>query len=514
MKDEPSTVLNVRREAANRAGEERQTHPALRIEWHRNVGRIGQVAVLPTSEPSHVSRMSGPFDPVEDVVLSRAPFLTVVDRGGPVEIRPRQTKMSIEINGRPFAEALTFSEKEVSAGIIILLTHEIVVCLHRLEFPVERGPTLGLVGDSDAMERVRRQILSVADLDTTVLVRGATGTGKELVALAVRSRSKRATRPFVRISLADVPGQTAASALFGHERGSFTGAAQAHPGLFLQADSGTLFLDEVALAAPEVQNMLLRVLETGEVRALGSNRDRKVDVRVIAATDERLEAAVGEGRFSEPLLYRLSGYEVRLPALRERREDVGALLLHFLRQELAAVGETDQLASRDLNERSWLEASDVARIAMSELRGNVRGIRNLAKQLVISSRGARHARVDEVVRQKLAAAESSPSYAPSSSTPGQPGTVSDAEIVAALVRSDFNFTAAAKQLGIHRGTLYDRFRKNPSIARDASTLTDTEILETHRRHAGDVAAMAADLRVSRKRLAALLKQALARRPRS
>ncbi len=509
MFDEPSTVLNVRREAAKPAGG-RQTHPALRIEWHRNVQRIGQVAVLSTSEPSDISRMSRPFDPAEDVVLSRAPFFTVVDRGGPVEIRPRETRMSIEINGRPFLEALTFSEKEVSAGIIILLAQEIVVCLHRLEFPVQRGPTLGFVGDSDAMERVRQQILSVADLDTTVLVRGATGSGKELVALAIQSQSKRASRPFVKISLADVPGQTATSALFGHERGAFTGAAQAHSGLFVQADGGTLFLDEVALAPPEVQNMLLRVLETGEVRALGSSRGRRVDVRVIAATDEKLEAAVEEGRFAEPLLFRLSGYEVRLPPLRERREDVGALLLHFLQQELAAVGESDQLASRALEERSWLEASDVARIAMSDLRGNVRGIRNLAKQLVISSRGARHARVDAVVRQKFAVEESSPAYAPSSSTSGQPGTPSDADIVAALVRSDFNFAAAAKLLGIHRATLYDRLRKNPSIARDASTLTDAEILESHRRHAGDVAAMAADLRVSRKRLAALLKRALSR----
>ncbi|HWB21572.1 MAG TPA: sigma 54-interacting transcriptional regulator [Gaiellaceae bacterium] len=422
--------------------------------------------------------------------------------------------MPIEVNGRPFVQPLTFSEREVSAGVIILLAHEIVVCLHRIETPVQRGPTLGFVGDSDAMERVRRQILSVADLDTTVLVRGATGTGKELVALAVRSRSKRANGPFVKISLADVPGQTAASALFGHERGSFTGAAQAHPGLFVQADGGTLFLDEVALAAPEVQNMLLRVLETGEVHTLGSSRDRKVDVRVIAATDEKLEAAVAERRFSEPLQYRLSGYEVRLPPLRERREDIGPLLLHFLQHELAAVGASDQLAPRDLGERPWLEAPAVATIALGELRGNVRAIRNLAKQLVISSRGSRHARVDDIPRQTIVAEESSPPYTPASSWSRQPGTVSDAEIEAALVRNDFNFAAAAKQLGIHRGTLYDRLRKNPSIARDASTLTDAEILESHRRHSGKLAAMAADLRVSRKRLAALLKLALGRRPRS
>ena len=396
---------------------------------------------------------------------------------------------------------------------MILLAHEIVVCLHRIEVPVQRGPDLGFVGDSDAIERVRRRILRVADLDTTVLVRGATGTGKELVASAIQSRGTRAGRPFVTVSLADVPGQTAASALFGHERGAFTGAAQAHQGLFVQADGGTLFLDEIALAAPEVQNMLLRVLETGEVRALGGSRPRKVDVRVIAATDNQLEAAVEEKRFSEPLLYRLNGYEIRLPALRDRREDIGALLLHFVRQELSAIGALDQLATRELNERPWLEASDFVNIALSELRGNIRALRSIAKQLVISSRGGRHAHLTEVVATMTTSQEPGrPSVAPTPASSPRPN-VSDADIQAALARSDFNFAAAAKQLGIHRGTLYDRLRRIPSAVRDPSTLTDDEILSSHDRHSGDLAAMAVELRVSRKRLAALLKRAISRHPR-
>jgi two-component system, NtrC family, nitrogen regulation response regulator GlnG len=383
-----------------------------------------------------------------------------------------------------------------------------VVCLHRIEVPVRRGAALGIVGDSDAIEEVRRQVLSVADLDATVLVRGATGTGKELVALAIRDASKRANSPFVKISLADIPAQTAASALFGHERGAFTGATQAHAGHFVEADGGTLFLDEIALAAPDVQNMLLRVLETGEVRPLGSSRSRRVNVRVIAATDEKLEAAVEEGRFSEPLLHRLAGYQIRLPLLRERREDVGSLLLHFLRRELAAIGASDQLGPRELTERPWLEASDVAQIALGQLRGNVRALRNLARQLAISSRGARHARMDAVVAHMLSADEPGPPRAPEGDRAGK---ASDDDIHAALARNNFNFAAAADELGIHRSTLYDRLRKNPGSVRLASDLSDAEILASHDRHAGDLAAMAGDLRVSRKKLAALLKQALARR---
>lgn len=511
--DDPSTVVGILRDADD--GPRQQSCAALRIAWHRDPQRVGDLGIILAPEYGQISRKSPPFDAVKDVVLSRDSFLTVVDRGGPLEIQPRQTRMPIEINGQPFGQALTFSQQEVSAGVIIVLAHEIVVCLHRIDVPVQRGPALGLVGDGDAMERVRRRILSVADLDTTVLVRGPTGTGKELVALAIRSRSKRAAGAFVRISLADIPGQTAASALFGHARGAFTGAAQAHPGLFVEADRGTLFLDEVALAAPEVQNMLLRVLETGEVRALGSSHARTVDVRVIAATDEKLEAAVAEKRFSEPLFHRLNGYEVRLPPLRERREDIGPLLLHFLRQELAAIGEGEQLAARPLTERPWLEASDFARIALAELRGNVRALSNVARQLVISSRGARHARIDDVMQQVSASgdpAQSSVPAPPSSAPPS--GAVTDGEIQAALAANQFNLAAAAKQLGIHRGTLYERLRKMPSAVQDPATLTDEEVLRSHDAHSGDVAAMAAELRVPRKRLAARLKQALSRRRRS
>jgi two-component system nitrogen regulation response regulator GlnG len=501
--EDPSTVVGTPRPPPEGSAAA-STVPALRILWHRDVERIGSVGLLLTEEQSEISRRSAPFDASKDVVLSRDPFLTVIDRGGGVELRPRESRVAIEVNGQPFTAARICTVDELSAGVILLLAQEIVVCLHRIEAPVRRGPTLGMVGDSDAIEGVRRQIVSVADLDATVLVRGATGTGKELVALAIRDASKRRAEPFVKVSMADIPPQTAASALFGHERGAFTGAAQTHRGLFAEADRGTLLLDEIALAPPDIHNMLLRVLETGEIRPLGGTRARKVDVRVIAATDEKLEAAVEERRFSEPLFHRLSGYQIRLPPLRERREDIGALLLHFLRRELVAVGAADQLAVRDLSERPWLEPADVAQIALGELRGNVRALRNLARQLVISNRGARHARLDAVVASMLAT-ESAP--VPAART----GKVTDDDIQAALKLHNFNFAAAADDLGINRTTLYDRIRKNPQGVRNARDLSDAEILQSHRRHAGNVEAMAAELRVSRKKLAARVREALGRR---
>jgi two-component system nitrogen regulation response regulator GlnG len=394
--------------------------------------------------------------------------------------------------------------------VIAVLGRELVVCLHRVDIPVERGPALGLVGDSDAIEGVRRQIRRVADLGASVLIRGETGTGKELVALAIRNASTRASAPFVRVSLADVPIQTAAAELFGYERGAFTGAAQAHPGYFAQANGGTLFLDEIALAAPDVQKMLLRVLETGEVRALGSSRSRQVGVRLLAATDEPLEVAAREGRFSGPLLHRLSGYQIHLPTLRERRDDVGLLFLHFLRKELSDVGELDRLDDRELGERPWLLAADVARIARNDFRGNVRTLRNVARQLVISNRGERRAKIDPVVENMLLADQVPTAATSAADRAPRSGKVTEEAIQEALQRHNYNLSAAAAALGIHRSTLYEKIRNNPHFVRSASDLSDIEVLECHARHRGDLAAMAAELRVSPKPLAARLKEALAR----
>jgi two-component system nitrogen regulation response regulator GlnG len=508
--EEPTTVVGARRPDDEDAGN-RPSVPALTIIWHRDVRRIGDLGLLLHPEGSQISRKTPPFDAGADVVLSRAPFVSVLDRGGPVELRPIPSSVEIEVDGRPLENVRQLSEEQIRSGVILLLADELVVCLHRLMAPVQRGPSLGIVGGGDAIESVRRQIARVADLDSSVLIRGETGTGKELVALAIKDGSTRAAGPFVTVSMADVPSQTAAAELFGYEKGAFTGASQSHPGYFAQAHGGTLFLDEIALAAPDVQKMLLRVLETGEVRPLGSSRSRKVDVRLIVATDEKLEAAVREGRFSEPLLHRLSGYQIPLPPLRERREDIGSLFLHFLRKELAAVGELDRLATRDLAERPWLEAVAVARIAANPFAGNVRTLRNVSRQLVISNRGEKYAKIDAVIERILATDQSLDDAPVTSPSPSRSTKVSDQEIQEALQRRNYNFSAAAEALGIHRSTLYDRVRANPQGVRSASEISDGEILESHDRHKGEIAAMAAELHVSPKPLKARLTDALARR---
>ncbi|WP_267898709.1 sigma-54 factor interaction domain-containing protein [Sorangium cellulosum] len=207
------------------------------------------------------------------------------------------------------------------------------------------APRHGLVGEGSALEDVLMSAARVADLQVPVLLRlrGETGVGKERVAQAIHQASPRAGRPCLAVNMAVLAPNTAASELFGHARGSFTGAHQRHVGLFERAHGGTLFLDEIGDMSMEVQAMLLRALETGTILPLGDSEQRAVDVRVIAATDVDLEQAVAQGRFRAPLLHRLQGYIITIPPLRQSREDIPRLLLHFLREELAQIGELSRL---------------------------------------------------------------------------------------------------------------------------------------------------------------------------
>ncbi|HQR42772.1 MAG TPA: sigma-54 dependent transcriptional regulator, partial [Gemmatales bacterium] len=201
---------------------------------------------------------------------------------------------------------------------------------HLKELIKKKQPSVELVGNSAAMQQVYRLIQRMGPTDKPVLIQGESGTGKELVARALVASSPLAAEPLVTINCAALPEQLLESELFGHEKGSFTGAAAAKPGLFEVADGGTLFIDEIGELSPALQPKLLRVLEDGSLRRVGSIKERRVSVRVIAATNRDLTEEVKAGRFREDLFYRINLLTLHLPPLRDRLEDLPLLLQHFV----------------------------------------------------------------------------------------------------------------------------------------------------------------------------------------
>jgi transcriptional regulator with GAF, ATPase, and Fis domain len=235
--------------------------------------------------------------------------------------------------------------------------------------------TTRIVGDSVALRLALERLAQVAPLDTTVLLLGETGTGKELFARALHESSRRRGKPLVRVNCAALPPTLIESELFGHERGAFTGASALRQGRFELADNGTMLLDEVGDLAPELQAKLLRVLQEGEFERVGSSKTRRVDVRVIAATHVDLEAAVAEGRFRADLYYRLSVFPVRLPPLRERPEDIPALVWSFIQQHQRNLGR--HITS--------IPPEAMAALQRYEWPGNIRELENVIARAMIRS---------------------------------------------------------------------------------------------------------------------------------
>ncbi len=318
-----------------------------------------------------------------------------------------------------------------------------------------------LVGDSDRIAELRRMIQLVAPTTSTVLVTGETGTGKEVVARQTHAFSERAARPFVAVNCAATPENLFDSELFGHERGAFTGAAGARPGYFEQANTGTLFLDEVADIPLHLQPKLLRVLQEQEVRRLGATGSVRIDVRVIAATNCDLVRAVQEGRFRPDLYYRLRVVELRLPPLRQRKEDIPPLCEHFLKQYVRATGS------------SFCRVSPAAMDAMDAYGwpGNVRELQNMIERTLVL---ARLDRTDALLPHHLPAEfrVSEAGLDPGNEDegldlPGALRRVRSRYLVEALRQSGGNRVEAARLLGISRRSLYDLLAENGSGSSEA-----------------------------------------------
>src|SRR5947207_2273129 len=234
-----------------------------------------------------------------------------------------------------------------------------------------------MIGESQALRQVMGAIGRAAPTNATVLIQGESGVGKELVARTIHRNSLRSRERFVQVNCAAIPEELIESELFGHEKGSFTGATEKQVGKFEQADRGTIFLDEVGDMSAKTQAKALRVLQEGEVERLGSARTIKVDVRVIAATNKDLEAEIEKGNFREDLYFRLSVIPIRVPPLRDRREDIPALVKHFA-----------DLFSRDNNRRPQrFTPAALEYLQRARWKGNVRGLNNTVERLIIMTPG-------------------------------------------------------------------------------------------------------------------------------
>jgi two-component system response regulator HydG len=315
----------------------------------------------------------------------------------------------------------------------------------------DRSAFAQMVGRSQAMRQLYTLIEQVATASAPVMIRGESGTGKELVARALHFSGGRRDRPFVAVNCTALPEHLLESELFGHVRGAFTGAANARRGLFVEADGGTLFLDEIGDMAPALQAKLLRALEDGEVRAVGADVARRVDVRVIAATHQDLEEQVQSGRFRADLFYRLDVVALRLPPLRERPEDVPLLLEHFL----------DQALRRNPASVARRFAPDaIAALSAAPWYGNVRELENVVERLVIVARHEELQLADVHEFAPLVLARSPSSSVASAFDRLLPMRELEDEYIAwVLKRCDGSKPRAAEILGLDVTTLYRRGRQ-------------------------------------------------------
>ena len=303
-----------------------------------------------------------------------------------------------------------------------------------------------IVGRSASMREVLDRVVRVAPTDATVLVTGESGTGKELVARAIHVASRRGDKPFVPVNCAAITETLLESELFGHARGAFTGAIRARRGMFEEANGGTLFIDEVGETAPGFQAKLLRALQEGEIRRVGESTPVQVDVRVIAATNQDLRRAIAERRFREDLYYRLAVVPVRIPPLRERRDDVPLLAAHFVQRYNHRTGEGKVLTPEAL-----------AGLLTHDWPGNVRELENAIEQAAALSPG-REIRAADV--QLEPARGSAPPPGDAARTLAE--AVEDAErcaIEAALARCEGDLGRVARELGVSATTLWRKMKR-------------------------------------------------------
>jgi DNA-binding NtrC family response regulator len=346
--------------------------------------------------------------------------------------------------------AIDFLEKPISSDKL-MLTVDNALKLQRLESENRQlRQRLGkheIVWKGEAMRRVMAQVDRVAASESRVCIFGETGTGKELVARTIHERSPRAAGPFVTLNCAAVPAELIESELFGHEKGSFTGASGRHIGKFEQADQGTIFLDEIGDMPLSMQAKLLRVLEEGEVERIGGDKPITVNIRVVVATHRDLEARVREEKFRQDLFHRIQVFPLLLPPLRERRDDIPALVEHFAAQVCAQNGWKPVPFTPDAMEA----------LQSYPWPGNVRELRNMVERLMLlATDGQVDVETVQLALPKTSTAVPTPGAIASGALADRVQAFEREVILAELKRNHQNMSLAAKTLGLERSHLYKK----------------------------------------------------------
>lgn len=465
------------------------------IVWHPDPARIGAIAPVCFDRcgTAALSRLTPDFHdqnaPLLDRHISRSKIILERDGSDRIAFTPSSSSMSLTINGINVVERRNFALDELGNEIILMLGHSVILSLFNAAVKNFQNPAhdeYGLIGISHSIAKTRASITQFANTKLPVLILGETGTGKELVARALHSNGSRANAPLTTANVAAITPSLATAEFFGSKKGAFTGALADSPGLFVRAHKGTLFLDEIGDASADVQAILLRTLETGEVMPVGGTATVDVDVRIIAATDK----AVAQTEFNQPLFQRLNGATIALAPLRHRRVDIGLLIKHFLQ------GAGDDLPSLA---PEALSAPDVHRMLLYDWPGNVRQLYNAVRRIRVGEpfdldRPAMQAADVSSLRHQPAAG--SPSSKPKMRQYRNPLDINDEDLLATLDSCDWVIKSAARQLGVSRTSLYLLMSRCEAI-RSIDEVSESEITEAMASLDGGISAWAKHLKVGR-----------------
>lgn len=477
--------------------------PMLTVLSHPDPTRIGAFAFLKKLShggSEYLSRHMMAFyhpktkdeAPLNDPFLSRDPISFSLNTQGDLVIDLNKCRTECKLDGLSMVKSRKVGSFKLGEGISLVLAERVTLWLHVGKSWDTDLPKYGMIGEGAALNLLCKEIQRVIDLDMTILLGGKLGSGKEMVARTIHDHSHRSNRPFVVVKLAKEWSPKSAAKWFGAVQGR---DGKIPPvGYFTRAHRGTLFLDEITSAHPELQKMLLRVLETGQFLPVGSTTPRRIDFRIMAATAQDLNDQVAAGGFLEPLYKRLTDYVITVPPLTSRREDLGRIIHDLAKQTLEELQLPPWEPSGKPSSPAWLPPNVMLPLLKHSWPGNLRQLRKLVRLLIEGSRGqGQLAWTDAAVKHlgweppKASGSNSGKKKALKFSVreARRPSDITEDELLAALRRFRWNFKAAAAGLGISRASLYQLASKCKRI-RKADSLDEAELRAAWKSCRGDL----------------------------